>query len=1302
MTGAPIGSGFYGRRQAAGVLLVLVLILAGWPSEPAAAAPSGPRGVETLPNVPLITHQGKGVRFYQDLLKGKVVLIHFLFTQCRDVCPLITARLAQVQKLLGARVGRDIFLYSITVDPQHDTPAVLRQFMQAFRVGPGWTFLTGKREDIILLRQELGVPTLIGQQELADHVPTLIVADGVSGRWMHQASSASPQAIATLLTSFQPHKTPPISVAAAASDAMQGRATPRRAESGPTEDETPVVPPSYSDPSAFALAGQDTAPPPERSRQHYADSPHTFEDVPFHDSAAPFAGNPADGDHNGGSTGSGGFSTPGSGGGSFGGGGFGLAPSAASPAGAPRGIAPSPASVAPQMIAPAPDPTPSLTPTPVTPLAPQPVSPMGSLVATSPATGPPSGPAVGTAPAAAPPPPLPIPPTPAHRRAIGRTRLGRLLLDEIGPQASPGARTPGQERGPRDPRIGAGGGPAGQSGQRADGRGPILSRLDPLTPLSFTTPPPMATTPVIVSVGDSGSLRTTALLQHLKSLKTVSVPDPPDFATYVRDRRALQLLGKALFWDQQLGSDGQACASCHFHAGADNRSLHQLNPGFRNTTPGVDTNLFSTELGFGPNYQLKPTDFPLHKLENPDDRTSVVISDTHNVVSSQGVFNVDFTATGTAGDQGIPNLTGTGHVFSVGGAILVRNVEPRNTPSTINAALNHRNFWDGRARSEYNATSPIGLLDPTTQIVRVGPGGTAALVQVQIENSSAASQANGPALSNLEMSFNGRQFPQLGRKMLAADLIPLGQQVAAPEDSLLGLVSRYPARGLRTAYADLVRQAFQPAWWDAPGQVVDMSGPTPVITAGRPGPARYSVMEYNFSLFFGLAVQEYEKLLLSNDTPFDRFMEGDLGALTAQQQEGLAVFLGRGKCIACHGGPEFTNAGVTNFERLQTLERMVVGNFQTVQDINEGAQPDPVGYHLAVYDNGFYNIGVRPSAEDLGVGARIGPNNLPLANSRRFLEQVQDRVAALRAQNPTLDLDGAVALANQQLGVPRILARPGEAYNLLQRAAVLMGNPAEVTALLDQANAILIVAGDDAALMGAVIDAALADAGCGGALGCMPAPIQVPTDVPTNMTGASQLLVWARDLLAARVPGTAGANAVIELMSLATMLLPDPFDPGPDPLRPLGPPLYPDELANVDGALKVPSLRNVALTAPYFHNGGQATLEQVVAFYNRGGDFALANQDNLDPNVHPLLLTGPEREALVAFLHALTDERVRYEKAPFDRPSLNIPNGGSGHIIDFFGVPAMDDRIEIPAVGAAGNGMGLGTPGTPLRNFLDP
>src|SRR5919199_1353872 len=96
-----------------------------------------------FPNVALTTQDGARVRFYDDLLKGKSVAIDLIYTDCKDECPLETARLVQVQKLLGDRMGKDLFFYSITIDPKHDTPEVLKDYADKFHVGPGWQFLTG-------------------------------------------------------------------------------------------------------------------------------------------------------------------------------------------------------------------------------------------------------------------------------------------------------------------------------------------------------------------------------------------------------------------------------------------------------------------------------------------------------------------------------------------------------------------------------------------------------------------------------------------------------------------------------------------------------------------------------------------------------------------------------------------------------------------------------------------------------------------------------------------------------------------------------------------------------------------------------------------------------------------------------------------------------------------------------------------------------------------------------------------------------------------------------------------------------
>lgn len=732
-------------------------------------------------------------------------------------------------------------------------------------------------------------------------------------------------------------------------------------------------------------------------------------------------------------------------------------------------------------------------------------------------------------------------------------------------------------------------------------------------------------------------------------LSGVSVPESPNLKQYVRDRAALRRLGKALFWDVQVGSDGQACASCHLHAGADNRSLNQVNPAFLAGDQHFGTSASGVPLG--PNYQLTHADFPFHKRADVDDRTSAVVRDTNDVASSQGVINAAFRQVGVVGDARWPADVGVPIAgLFVDGTALVRNVEPRNTPTSINAALNHRNFWDGRARNEFNGGNPLGSLEPTKIVKVAGKPKKPVFVQVRISTSSAAGQAVGPPLSGLEMSFDGRAFAQLGRKMLPAT--PLAQQQIHPSDSVLGGATL-------TTYAALIQTAFQPTWWDAaPGWVVDVSGSKPTLVKlalnAAPGNRQFTVMEYNFALFAGLAIQEYERQLISSDTPFDRFMSGELDELDETQRAGMEIFLGKGKCINCHGGRELTNASLANVQGFQIIERMIMGDNR-----------------VAVYDNGFYNIGVRPTAEDLGVGARIGSRNRPLSNSRLYQECVRDALAS----NSTLSL----ASANSSCDVPRIQAKPQDAEKLLARAAELAGAPPAVIALLVEAHTLLEAAVPD--LVSISCKLARNDA-----LGCF-------------ADGALDLLAaWSED------------PAVRVLLQQAESLLPDQISPRSGSHL-LGPPLRPDERVAVDGAFKTPGLRNVELTAPYFHNGGQATLRQVVEFYNRGGDFAIANRADLDPDIQPLGLSDAEKDALVAFLRSLTDDRVRTDRAPFDHPSLDFSNGGTPDlaVLRDFGAGSalvLDDRVLLPAVGAGGCqpacGDGLGTPGTPFANFLQP
>ena len=109
-----------------------------------------------LPNIPLTTHEGKAVRFYDDLIKDKIVSLNFFFAKCDEICPLVMANLAKVQKLLGNQVGRDIFMYSFTLKPEEDTLDVIRRHREMYHAGPGWTFLTANPENMEKVRKAIG------------------------------------------------------------------------------------------------------------------------------------------------------------------------------------------------------------------------------------------------------------------------------------------------------------------------------------------------------------------------------------------------------------------------------------------------------------------------------------------------------------------------------------------------------------------------------------------------------------------------------------------------------------------------------------------------------------------------------------------------------------------------------------------------------------------------------------------------------------------------------------------------------------------------------------------------------------------------------------------------------------------------------------------------------------------------------------------------------------------------------------------------------------------------------------------
>jgi len=448
----------------------------------------------------------------------------------------------------------------------------------------------------------------------------------------------------------------------------------------------------------------------------------------------------------------------------------------------------------------------------------------------------------------------------------------------------------------------------------------------------------------------------------LFSLNQIPVPEPPNLFQFVKNKPAAIKLGKALFWDMQVGSDGiQACGSCHFDAGADSRLKNTVNPGTR----GGD----STFQVRGPNETLVPSDFPFHQRQNPDFQASPVLRDFNDVVGSQGLKRTQFLGVvpGSAVDAGVPVAD---PVFQAGG-VNMRRVTARNTPSVINAIFNFSNFWDGRAHFIFNGESPFGPLH-TSAGVWFDVAGNLQKRPVAIEFASLASQATGPPLDDTEMSFSGRTFPQLGRKMLS--LTPLAKQLVHPGDSALGPVSRSeqrpdgtvsPDKGLKVSYQQMIQDAFQNNLWNAAGLTPD----------------GFTQTEANFSLFWGLSIQLYEATLVADQSRFDRFLGGDRSALSSDEQDGFNLFFGSAGCSVCHLGTELTQASSRASEFLTNAVHALI---------------EPMGVASGdqiIYDNGFNNTGVRPTSEDIGRGGAAPFNNpltgLPFPLSFSALAELQ-------------------------------------------------------------------------------------------------------------------------------------------------------------------------------------------------------------------------------------------------------------------------------------------------------------------------
>jgi protein SCO1 len=154
-------------------------------------------GAAWFTNVEVKTHDGRTLRFYDDVMKGKIVMINFFFTDCDAICPLMTENLARVQELLGPRVGTEIFMASISLQPEHDTPEVLAAYAKTYGIGPGWVLLTGKKDEIDVLRHRLGFADSdpVEDADPEQHIGTVRIANVPMHRWAMSPALINPPAM---------------------------------------------------------------------------------------------------------------------------------------------------------------------------------------------------------------------------------------------------------------------------------------------------------------------------------------------------------------------------------------------------------------------------------------------------------------------------------------------------------------------------------------------------------------------------------------------------------------------------------------------------------------------------------------------------------------------------------------------------------------------------------------------------------------------------------------------------------------------------------------------------------------------------------------------------------------------------------------------------------------------------------------------------------------------------------------------------------------------------------------------------
>ena len=831
--------------------------------------------------------------------------------------------------------------------------------------------------------------------------------------------------------------------------------------------------------------------------------------------------------------------------------------------------------------------------------------------------------------------------------------------------------------------------------------------------------------------------------------------------TKPNQRTALQALGKALFWDMQVGGDGiQSCATCHFHAGADNRFVNQMSPGLKMTAGGTDVPASAADTGqdlFGSanaalssvnfialNANGDPIGLPVSEAaliaagSTPDaaDGTSGVPGskpapalDVNDVVSSQGVRlahydglsggPVDAATLATWDPSDEENYPGDpGFNLKLGGFDTVRRVEPRNSPTAINAVYHMRNFWDGRADMFFNGVTPLGFRD-TDSTVKVYSGGTLGSQNLRIPFSSLASQAVGPIESDFEMVFAGRPHRDLGKKLLAAVVMPLAGQRVSMNDSLLG-GSLTSGTGLTKSYPDFIRDVFDERFWgDGSGNDVclDASGNFDATCPAN----GYTLMEWNFSLFFGLSVQAYEATLFTEETIVDLLVGG------------IATGFVRIDNVGRRGTTQGTPVNVTGLPLEGCIALVSQGQSAAAQgaatllctqhysqfihpDALAGSQADQTGFLKASGAPVLPNERIGGCAPGARVATTVATvnrgavsfspacNTTTLDAAQTTLQSVDRGMGRFFAGatgcsichfNP--EFTGATVAALTGFGAaPLPPLPPGQLRRIpaevpMERMVAFNGAPAVY----------------DAGFYNLGVRPTPEDLSIGDQIGGVPLAFTKLAELIEG--GVNDVTDPGGNYVASKVDAIAtemAAGNVLMIPTSATDLTPRPWalalacGPGlvgngngnNNPIPQCVPNVVPGERLLRNGAFKAQGLRNVKFTGPYFHNGSKMNLTEAVNFYETAGSMTTLNFNNLDAGLRIFNLGPTDTAAMIEMMETgLTDWRLAYEEGKFDHPQICVPHG---HHPD----TGATILVDIPAVGNGGNGAPLAT----FENLVDP